>query len=98
MFDSIAGGIIPVCLLAAFVGFALSQLRSRLIALALASLGAVAVSYAWFWLPRVLGIGAHADPQGGWDLVATVAWSVLSVPAAVISQIVGRKWRLEGRG
>jgi hypothetical protein len=92
MFDSVADGIFPICLLSAFAGFALSRLRSRWAGLLLAFLAAVGTSYAWFWVPRLLGIGAHVDPQGGWDLVAIVAWSVLAVPSAVISQMLGRKW------
>jgi len=81
MFDSVAGGILPICLLSALAGFGLSRVRARWLALTFATVAAIAIAYAWFWVPRLLGIGAHVDAQGGWDLVATAAWSVFSVPS-----------------
>jgi hypothetical protein len=93
MFESLVGGIIPTCGLAAIAGVALAPLRSRRAALFLATLAAIAISYAWYWLPILLWPTAHSDPQGGWDLVATVAWSVFAVPTAVVALLIVHKRR-----
>jgi len=94
MFNSVAGGIIPICILAALAGIALASLRPRWVALLLSALAAIAVSYAWFWLPQLLWPAAHTDPQGGWGLVATIFWSVFAVPVAVATLLVTQRRRV----
>ena len=93
MFNSVAGGIIPICVLAALAGISLASLRSRWLSLLLATLAAIAIAYVWFWLPTLLWPDAHTDPQGGWDLVATVFWSVFAVPTAVVALLIVQRRR-----
>lgn len=91
MFDSVAGGIIPICVLAVLAGIALASVRSRRVALFLAVVVAIAISYAWYWLPLIIWPPAHIDPQGGWDLVATILWSVFSIPTAVATLLLVKR-------
>jgi hypothetical protein len=93
MFESVAGGIIPTCVLAALAGIGLASLRIRWVALLVAVLTAIAVSYAWYWLPQLIWPAAHTDPQAGWGLVATIAWSVFAVPTAIVALLIVQKNR-----
>ena len=93
MFSSVVGGIIPICVLAALAGIALASLRSRWVSFLLAPLAAIAISYVWFWLPTFLWLAEHADPQGGWVLVATALWSVFAVPTAVLALLIVQRRR-----
>ena len=89
MFDSVAGGYLPISLIASVVGVACARGRSRIVGFVLATCLPVVVAYTWFWIPRVF------EPSGGdslrpWDLVATTMWSVAAVPVSLLSYAVSR--------
>jgi hypothetical protein len=61
-----------------------------------AALWGTVISCAWWWLPQLLWPQEHADPQGGWWLVAVPFWSLLAGAVAVITLLIAR--RLLARG
>lgn len=85
MFDSVEGGILPICVGAVAIGFAFSFAPPRWLE-ALGSVTASVVwSYVWYWIGHLITIGFKPEEQGGWDLVATVSWSTFAIPTSAIA-------------
>lgn len=97
MFGSLQGGYVPICIIAALVAFALASLPRLWHALSLTVIAAIAVSYAWYWLPALLSTSGHPEPQGGWDLIAAAAWSAVAVPVSVVTMFVARRIKASRR-
>lgn len=93
MFDSLEGGIVPVCLLAASVAFGFSYLRFTLAAVVASTASAVAIGYGWFWVPQLIAPQHGGDSLTPWDLIATSYWSMFAVPVAVAVVLVARHLR-----
>ena len=93
MFDSVEGGIVPVCVLAAVAAVVLSKVRSAWLASMSAAAVAVAIGYVWVWLPYVLAPRHGGDPLRPWDLVATAYWSLFAVPVAIVVLFITRRLR-----
>lgn len=97
MFGSLEGGFIPICVVAALVAFALASMPRLWHALFLTAIAAIAISYAWYWLPALWSTRGHPEPQGGWDLIATAAWSAVAVPVSVVTMFVARRIKASRR-
>jgi hypothetical protein len=93
MFDSVAGAIVPICILSALTGFACSYLRRWWLTALLAVILPVAIAYAWFWLPQFIAPLTSGDNPDPWDLIATSYWSLFAVPVSVASVVLARLFR-----
>jgi hypothetical protein len=93
MFDSLEGGMIPICILATLVGAGFGYVRNLWLGLLLSTLVTVAIAYAWFWLPHLIWPSTTGDSLRPWDLIATTAWSALAVPTSIVILLVTRATR-----
>jgi hypothetical protein len=93
MFDSVEGGIIPVCLLAGAAAFGFSYLRFTAAAVLASIAAAVAIGYGWFWVPQLIVPQQGGDSLRPWDLIATSYWSMFAVPFAIVVVLVARHLR-----
>ena len=97
MFDSVEGGIVPVCLLTAAVAFGFSYLRFTVTALLASIAAAVAIGYGWFWIPQLINSQQGGDSLRPWDLIATSIWSMFAVPVAIAVVLIARHLRAKGK-
>lgn len=93
MFDSIEGGIIPICIVAALFGAFFARIRNPQLGVFLASLSAILVSYCWFWIPDLISSTPSTDSLRGWDLAVTLLWSAFAIPSALFILIAVRQQR-----
>ena len=97
MFDSLAGGVVPVVILALIAGAAAVACRRPSIAVLLSVVAAVAIGFVWYYLPYLLWPAEHTDPQGGWQFVAVAFWSLFTIPSALIALTALRFFRRRHR-
>ena len=97
MFDSVQGGILPLCIIAAIAGILLGRLKQLWIGVILAPLIAIAASCFWYWLPELIWPAEHTESQGGWILVAMAYWSAFAVPVSVVALLVSRRLSKSGQ-
>ena|SRR5664279_2726015 len=90
VFDSAAGGVVPICALAALVGVGCAFLPRWWLAALLAIVVPVGIGYAWFWLPWLITQRPHVDPLRPWDLIATTYWSMFAVPTSLAAMFLAR--------
>ena len=98
MFDSLAGGIVPVVVLALIAGSVSAACRQLSVAILLSVAAAVAIGFVWYYLPYLLWPATHTDPQGGWQFVAVAFWSLFAVPSALVALTAVRFLRGRNRG
>ena len=97
MFDSLAGGFAPICVIAAILGLALARVSPRWLALLFASAASIAACIAWYWVPQLIWPPAGHDYQSGWAYVAVFIWSLPAILTAIISLVLIRSWREKPR-
>jgi len=90
MFDSVDGGVIPICVLAALAGFAGPYFRQWWLGALFAVGVTIGIAYAWFWLPELILPREHGDSLRPWDLIATTYWSMFAVPTALVALFISR--------
>jgi hypothetical protein len=85
-------GVIVVSILSVAVAYLCSKLRSWPMGLCAAVFAPVFVCYviAWGLMTPLLHPGA--EPAGGWDLVATIFWTIWAVPVCLANYVFFR-WR-----
>jgi formate hydrogenlyase subunit 3/multisubunit Na+/H+ antiporter MnhD subunit len=98
MFDTTAGGILPVCLASIAIGFFLGRRSSPWLGILVGLIAPVAISYAWYWLAHLVTSGLRQPEQGGWDLVAAAYWSLFAIPACLVSLFASRALAKRSRG
>jgi len=96
MFDSAAGGVVPICVLAALVGGGCSFLHRWWLRAFFAIVIPIGIGYAWFWLPQLIAPQAHGDPLRPWDLIAATYWSMFAVPTSLVALVLSRLARAKG--
>src|ERR1700741_132380 len=96
MLDSVAGGVIIVCVLPVVIGLLGAHLRSTLLGAVVVVVGPVVVSYALAQMEMSPRLHPGAESPKPWDLIATTVWSLWSVPVAV-GVLLLQKWRQRSR-
>jgi len=94
---SFPGGIAIVCAASILAGYLCSRIRSMPPGICMAVIASVAASYVLAWAVMSPMLHPNAGPPGGWDLVATMAWSSYGVPAAIAGYAFFR-WRQRRSG
>ena len=90
MFDSVAGGYLPITFLAVVAGVLIARVRRDLTAAILAVVTPVFISYVWFWFPALVGLRVASESERGWDLVATAMWSRAAIPFGLVAFLLAR--------
>jgi hypothetical protein len=90
MFDSAAGGVVPICVLATLAGVGCSFLHRWWLGACFAIVIPIGIGYAWFWLPQLIAPQVHGDPLRPWDLIAITYWSMFAIPAALLAMFFSR--------
>ena len=96
MVDSVSGGVPIVCALSIACAVFAARLRSRVAGFIVAMFAPLLVSFLLAWLLMSPVLHRSAEYQGGWDLVATLLWSLWGVPVGIASFMITR-WRLRLR-
>ena len=88
MFDSLQAGYAPICLLVLAASWFIARVGSPRLRVALALVTPVAISAAWFFMPRLPApfrpLAFNEDPWVPWGFMATAAWAVFAVPVSVL--------------
>ena len=90
MFDSLNGRIALICVSSIVLGLFCGSMRRRSLAITIALLGPIALSYFLAWLEMSPVLHPSAERQGGWDLIAAFDWSLWGIPSSVMGYIFGR--------
>jgi uncharacterized membrane protein (DUF106 family) len=92
MFDSLNAGYIPICIIVVVFAWLIAKVDIVGIRVVLTLVIPVAISMAYFFLPRFLDLFRPLkfgeDPWVGWGFIASATWSIVAVPASIISVIV----------
>jgi hypothetical protein len=82
--------ILPICMVSIALGYFLSRLPARRLAVLAAIIAPVVISYIWYWFATFAELGFRQPEQSGWELVATVYWSLFATPSCLVSLFVSR--------
>ena len=85
--------VVSICAGSIALGYFLSRLKLWWVALICSFVLPIALSYGWYWLSYLVTDGLKAPEQGGWDIVATIGWSIYAVPVCTLTLFLRYWWR-----
>jgi len=88
MFEVDLTAVVPICVGSIALGYFLSRLKPWWVGLVSSLVLPIALSYAWYWLSHLVTDGLKAPEQGGWDIAATVVWSIYAVPVRTLTLFI----------
>jgi hypothetical protein len=98
LFNSLDVGFAPICLIVVATSWVVAGARQLWVRALLAVLIPIIVSFAWGFLPLLLGIFRPLrfgeDDRVPWIFMAVMAWSAASVPVGAIAVFCSHRYEI----